>query len=652
MGTSRQIYRRLTELEEVIPIINKYTVLEPKGIEEISVYYSMGRVLAENVEAKLNLPPYTRSLMDGYAVIADDVRMAYEDRPVSLKVVDRIYAGSKKKIIINRGEAVEVATGAPIPYPADAVVPVEYTDEENNIVKIYRRVAPGENIDILASDFVRGETIVYKGTRITPPILASLISAGVEKVKVYKKIKIGILSIGDELKLLRESLEYGEIYDSNSYMIASLVYEAGGIASVEGIVRDDEAEIRKKLDECLNKYDVIVTIGGTSSGLEDLTYRIIDSYDPGIIIHGLKIKPGGPTAIGLAGDKIIVALPGFPISCLTAASLVLVPIFLRLQGYKGVEQRKLYARLLLPVKGVIGKKRIVPVIISKEEDEYIAYPYVFHSGAIGKFSKVDGYFMVPENIEGFRKDEKINVYLYPSFEESDILYFGSHCPLAEKILLELKNSYNVKIIYSGSSGGLQALKTGINDLAGTHLLDEETKSYNVPFIKRIGLKNIILVKGYYREQGFVYRKDIEVKTLEDIIEKRLRFINRNKGSGTRTLTDLLVKKYAGKSGENIKDIQNKIIGYNFEVKTHDSVGLAILQGLVDVGIALKYIAAKYDLCFTPISLEEFDFVIKRSSLSKSGVKFFVESLHKLIVRNIDGMVGFKTYPDTGKIIYL
>ena len=652
MDQSRRIYRELMDLEEVIPRIERYVKLAPLGIEEIPAYFSTGRILAENVKAKINLPPYTRSLMDGYAVISDDVKMAYEDSPVKLKVVGRIYAGSCRMITINNGEAVEVATGAPIPYPADAVVPVEYIDEENNIVKVYKRVAPGENVDILASDFVRGETIVYKGTKITSSIIATLISAGVKRIKVYTKVRVGIFSIGNELKYLDEVLNYGEIYDSNSYMISSLVYENGGIPYLEGIVRDDEEEIRRKLDECIRKYDIIVTIGGTSSGLEDLTYRIIDSYKPGIIIHGLKIKPGGPTAIGIADGKIIVALPGFPISCLTAANLVLLPIILRLQGSKIGKLKNINARLLLPVKGFIGKKRIVPVILAKEENNYLAYPYIFHSGSIGKFSKVDGFFIIPPELEGIKSGKIINVYLYPGYEENDVLYFGSHCPLAEKILLEIKNTYNVKIVYMGSLGGLRALKNGISDLSGIHLIDEETGSYNVPFIRKIGVDNVLLIKGYRREQGFVYRKGLNIDGLEDIIKKGYRFINRNKGSGTRTLTDVLLKRYAVEKDISFQEITRKIKGYNFEVKTHDSVGLAISQGLVDVGVAIRYIAYKYNLDFTPIAFEEFDFVVKRKSLSKIAVKYFVENIRNLILNHIKGMEGFEVYGETGRIINL
>lgn len=651
MGQSRKIYRKLVDIEEALAIVEQYVTLKPLGIEEVPVSESYGRILAEDVRANVNLPPFSRSLMDGYAVIAEDTSTAFEDSPVSLKVKARIFAGSKEKISIDHGEAVEVATGAPIPYPADAVVPVEYTDESNGVVKIYKRVAPCENIDILASDFVMGEIIAFKGSRITPSLVSALISGGVDEVKVFSRAKVAIVSIGDELKNVGEKrLDFGEVYDSNSHMIASLVKGIGAEPFILGIARDDEKAIRELLDEGLEKCDIVVTIGGTSSGLEDLTYRVIDSYKPGVIVHGLKIKPGGPTAIAIAGKKIVVALPGFPISCLTAATLVLVPIISKMQGMRLTENNKIKAILLVPVRGVIGKKRLIPVIISKREDKYLAFPYVFHSGSIGRFSKVDGYIIVPSDIEGISAGTEVEVNLYPGSRIADALYIGSHCPLAEKILTHLRKYYDIKIIYSGSMGGLRALKTGINDIAGTHLLDEKTNKYNLPFLEMLNLKDVIFVRGYGREQGFIYPRNlnIEIRNFEDIIDNNLRFINRNKGSGTRTLIEKMLWEVAAKRNVDYNVIVHSIKGYNFEVRTHDSVALAISQGLADVGVAIRYVAVKYGLMFTPIAVEEFDFVINKKSLSKRAVEYFVENIGQLIRENTRDMPGFILLQDSGE----
>ncbi|MCD6369559.1 MAG: molybdopterin biosynthesis protein [Thermoproteales archaeon] len=652
MGRSRKIYRKLVELEEVIPLIEKHVRLKPLGYEEVQLPKAVGRVLAEDIEAKINLPPFTRSLVDGYAVISTNVSEAYEDNPVRLKITGRIYAGSSEKIEINNGECVEVATGAPLPFPANAVVPVEYTHETGGEAEIYRRVAPGENVDQVASDIVRGEVIARKGEKVTPVLIAALAAAGINSVKVFRTVTVAVFSIGNELKPPGEKLEYAEVYDSNTYMVSALLYSAGANVVNMGIVKDIEQDIKERLDEALNWADIVVTIGGTSAGLEDLTYRILDSYNPGVIIHGLKVKPGGPTAIAVAGRKIIVALPGFPLSCLTAATHILLPIVRRLQGLREEPEEKIEAVLCTFTPGALGRKRLVPVIVAKRKSGNIAFPLPVHSGVIGRLPKLDGYIVVPENVEGLSEGTKVDVHLYPGAQISDVIFLGSHCPLVDRLLSEAGKIGYIKTVYAGSMAGLRAIKLGVADLAGIHLLDEESGEYNIPFIKRYDLKDVMVVRGYCREQGLIFRRGLDVKSIEDVIKHGLRFVNRNKGSGTRVLVDLMLGKIAGKLDLSLDEVKRQVRGYEFEVKTHEGVALLISQGLADVGVGIRYVAEKYGLCFHPISNEVYDFIVRKDALEKKPVKILLETLRdRKIVKYVKEMPGYRLHRETGKTIY-
>lgn len=657
MSSKRKIFHRLITPEEALEKLRKYITLKPIGTEEVYLEKAVGRVLAENITSRIDLPPFDRSIVDGFAVRSIDLIGAREDNPVRLKIIGKIEAGEVKSLMLNKGECVEVATGASLPSGADAVVMVEYTHVKKNFVEIYRSVSPGENISHTASDAMFNEVIAYKGTILTPQIIGALAAAGVRKVKVYVKPKIAIISTGNELIEPGKQLPYGKIYDSNSYSLHASVIEDGGIPYILGILPDNYDEIKYVVGKALANYDVIITSGSTSAGPGDIMYKILDELgEPGIIVHGLNIKPGKPTIIAVVNGKPIFGLPGYPVSCLMNYNFIVKPVIRALAGLRMEKERFLKAKLALRVYGAKGRRTFVPVALIKNPNgTWTAYPIGGTSETIVRLTRSDGYVIVPENVQFLRENSETIVYLFSKTSiGADLEFIGSHCPMVEKIMERLREQYNVRILNVGSLGGLIALKRGETEITGIHLLDRETNNYNIPFIRKYGLKNVALIKGYYREQGLIVPKNNphNVKSFEDIIDKKLRFINRNKGSGTRVLIDLLLEKEAKKRKIAFKDLVKKIKGYWIEAKTHSAIGAAIRYDKADVGVGLKIVAKNYNLEFIPLRAEEYDFLVLKRSLEKPVIKKFIEILcskwFKELLRKTD---GYKPKENMGEIIH-
>ncbi|MCD6323599.1 MAG: molybdopterin biosynthesis protein, partial [Desulfurococcales archaeon] len=288
----RKLFHRLVKPVEVLDVLKKYVELRPTGTEVVTLADALGRVLAEGVYASWDAPPFDRSEVDGYATVARSLEGAEEDNPVALRVTGHVKIGETPTLEIRVGEAAEIDTGAMIPRGADSVVMVEYTKQKGNEVLVYRSVAPGENIARAGSDILRGELILREGTLLTSAEIAALAAVGVDKVKVFKSPRVGIISIGDELVEPGAELKGSQIFDVNTYSLAAAVKELGGTPKIYGIVKDEESSIRNALLKALSESDIVLTSGGTSAGVGDLTYRVLDSLgSPGVVIHGLKQKP-------------------------------------------------------------------------------------------------------------------------------------------------------------------------------------------------------------------------------------------------------------------------------------------------------------------------------------------------------------------------
>lgn len=626
--------------------------------EEVPLEKALGRVVANTIIAPIDVPPFDRASMDGYAVVASDTFYADEEHPAEVGLIGYIRAGDRKKISIEKGKCAGIATGAPIPKGANAVVMVEYTDRIGKKVKIYKPVAPGENIAGAGNDLMRGETILREGTVISPRESGVLAALGIEKIAVYQKPKVGIISTGDEVVEPGKKLEYGKIYDVNARAIADAVAENGGEAEFSGIVKDEPKALLAKLKEMIGKYDIVITSGGTSAGVGDLSYKVIDELGkPGIIVHGIAIKPGKPTIIGVAKNKPIFGLPGYPTSAMIIFDVFVAPLIRKLAGIAEKERKKIAAKAAMRIHSAKGRYEYLLVnLVSGKGGNFSAYPILTGSGAITTLAEADGYIEIPESKEMILEGSEVEVRLLSdSIKPADLAIIGSHC-IGIDVLLNVMNKslpMQAKIINVGSSGGLAAVKSGEADIAGTHLIDEKSGIYNIPFLQRLKLADAAyLVRGYDREQGLVIAKGNpkKIKGIEDLL--RISFINRNAGSGTRVLLDLELSMLAKKKGAQLKELVQRIKGYEVEAKSHSAIAAAVAYGKADVGLAIKTVAEQYGLDFIPLREEKYDFAVPKEKIEKPAVKRFLETLRSAEFRKkLEETPGLKPSKETGRIIH-
>lgn len=646
----RKVFRHILTIEEAKKVLFSRYNPTPR-VEEVDLLFATGRVLAEDVYSAISVPPFDRAAMDGFAVKAEDTFLAEENNPVRLKVLGKIEAGEWVNVEIKKGEAFEVSTGSVIPKGANAVVMVEYTKLVDDLVEIYRSVAPGENVTFAGNDIMAGELVLRKGTKLTHREIGVLAACGLRKIKVYEKPKVAVISTGNELVEPGEELANGKIYDTNSFAICSAIVENGGNAIRLGIVRDDEQEMKKAILNALEVADLVIATGSTSSGFGDRMYRVLEEIAE-VLVHGIAVKPGKPTIIAIHNRKPIFGLPGYPVSALTIFELLVAPIIRELSGFKA-ESKKLNARLAMKVFSEVGRREFLPVNVVSGKEGFSAYPVTgSYSGAITALAFSDGIVEIPENLVMLEENEMVEVKLFSDISPADLVFIGSHCIGVDIILREIKG--NVKVINVGSTGGILAVKRGEADIAGTHLLDENG-TYNEGIIRRLGIKNAILVKGYLREQGFIIAKGNpkRIKGFEDLLRDDVRFINRNKGSGTRILLDMHLAEIAKKLEKSFDDIKSRIKGYEIEAKTHDAVAIAVATQKADVGLGIKTVANLYKLDFIPLRSEEYDFLIPKDRLEKWAVKKFIETLKsEKFAKALERVGGLRVYERTGEIIEL
>lgn len=631
----RKVFRTLVTVEDALAELYKYFKPMPASVDEVLACEAIGRILAQDVVSQIDVPGFDRAAMDGYAVIAEDTFGADEDNPKRVHLAGRCEAGQQISISIKKGEAVEISTGAPVPRGSDAVVMVEHTRRANSMIEIFRPVVPGENVSAAGSDIMAGELILRKGETITPREIGVLAALGAEKVKVFGKPRVAILSTGNELIAPGASLAYAKVYDINASAIAASVIECGGDPVNLGIVPDEQAIMEEKLRRALQEADMVLTSGSTSAGAGDLVYRIIDNLGkPGVIVHGISVKPGKPALVAVVEGKPLIGLPGYPTSALMIFHALVAPVLRSMSGLARRAAVVLDAKLAFKVMSAKGRRELLPVHLTQASSgEYLAYPAMGGSGAITSFSLSDGFIDIPDTVEFLEEGEQVRVSLFGTgLNLADLVVIGSHCvgiDVLIGVVREHTPGFVAKVINTGSLGGLHAVKRGEADVAGVHLLDEPTGEYNIPFYHRFGLKGkAVLVRGYMREQGFLLPKDNpeRIRNFDDLLARKLSLINRNRGSGTRILVDFHLSKIAASRGIRLDELTSQIQGYTSEAKSHSAVAAAVAHGRVDVGVGIRTVAETYGLDFVKIGDESFDFLLPKDRLDKPAVRSFLAAL--------------------------
>jgi putative molybdopterin biosynthesis protein len=622
-------YRRLISVEEAKRILFSLE-LKPE-IEEVPLLESLGRVSAESIFSPIDVPPFERASMDGFAVRASDTFDAREDSPKSLRIKGKVLPGEKPEIEIESGEAIEIATGAMMPKGADAVVMIEDCIVENTHVKVLKAVRRFENVMSAGGDISGGERILKRYTLISPHHIGVLAASGISRIRVLS-LKVGIFSTGDEIIDCRKELEEAKIYDVNRYSISSSLKLIGCTPVDYGIIGDDEREIEETLERAALECHAVITSGSTSVGVADLFPKIIERKGQ-LLFHGVNIRPGKPFLVGIVNGRPVFSLPGYPTSALSIFIYFVEPLFRRAMHLRD-ERKKIRMKLTSKMR-LDGRRQILPVGVFRDK----CYPVFKSSGAITSLSEAEGFVEIPENVEVIDEGEELEVTLFSEKRIPDILFMGSHCPGVE--LIDELMECEMKIVNLGSTGGLMVMRRGIPDISGIHLGD------NLLQAREYGLKNCVLVKGYLREQGII--SSVPLSSFEEIVDKDLRIVNRNPGSGTRLLLDRLIEELAEKRGIEAENLRRNLKGYEVVVKTHSSLAYYISTGRADAGIGLKYVALRYNLFFTPLTEEEYDFLIPIERLEESTVQEFLSVLRsKEFSKRLPD--GIRTYERTGEII--
>lgn len=633
---SRKEFRTLVSLEDarkaLVPFYRRET-------EQVPLSGCYGRVLAHEVNSKVDVPGFDRASMDGFAVKAKDTWGADEEAPKALMIAGIIHAGEMPSVVVEPGTAVEIATGAVMPRGANAVVMIEQTDTSGDKVNVRKPVSPGENVMHTGADVMMGELVLRAGTRLTSREISVLAAVGLSFVDVYRRPLVGIISTGNEIAPPGERLKPGQIYDVNAYAVGAGVEENGGIPVYLGIVRDRPEDFRDALLEASKKVDIVLTSGSTSAGASDMMFGTVEGMGR-VLVHGIKIKPGKPTIIGEANGKPFIGLPGYPSSALTIFNEVAAPLIRHMSGIRGAEQYRVPAHMAVRTQSEGGREVLQPVgLIRTADGGLAAYPIEKGSGAVTSLLDADGYVEIGEHTHVLEEGEPVEVTLFSEkIAFPDLLIIGSHCLGIDSITeLMARKGYSVRSINVGSMGGLRAIRKGIADVAGVHLLDE-SGVYNEPFLQGI---NGLLVKGYVREQGLILPKGNPqgIRGIADLPGRRI--VNRTRGSGTRTLFDMELKKLAAEKHVPVEELIESIEGYDVEAKTHSAVASAILSGKADTGIGIRTVADQNGLDFIPLRDEEYDFVVQKSRADKPAIKAFLEVLRSSEFRSRLKTLGYR-----------
>ena len=631
----RKVFRQLQSLENATSTF--WTAYHPTeaSSERLKIQEASGRVLAEDVFSEIDVPGFDRAAMDGYAVVAESTFGVDDRNPVKLNVRGEVEAGNATAYSLSKGEAFEIATGAPMPKGADAVVMVEYTKRVGESVEAYRSVTPGENVTGTGSDIMTGELILRNYQVITPREVGLLAAAGVAQVSVYPKPRVAIFSSGDELIEPGDSFTFGRVYDTNGPAVAASVAECGGEPKFLGILPDDYSVVRERVKAAMADADIIISSGSTSSGPGDLFYKVVDELgEPGVLVHGLTLKPGKPALIGLVSGKPIFGLPGYPTSALMIFHVLVAPIIRRLSNM--MESRPDMVEATVPLKcfKARGRRELLPVqLLTAPDGKFVAYPMQSGSGAISSFSMADGFVDLPETQEYVEEGERLQVQLFGrGISPPTLVTVGSHCvglDIAFSLLRRNDPSFFGRTINVGSVGGFRAVGRRETDFAGVHLQDEETGEYNIPFIPRFHLeKSACLIRGYDREQGLIIKRGNpkKIQDIKDLMRNDVSFINRNKGSGTRLLIDMHLAKLASSRGSDLETLAREIRGYGYEAKTHSAVAAAVKNDRADVGFGIRTVAEVPGLEFIKLDDEKYDFLIPTDRMNKKSIVAFLDLL--------------------------
>ncbi|MBU3190803.1 molybdopterin biosynthesis protein [Clostridium bowmanii] len=632
---AQEVFLSNMDLKEAIDLyFNKLLPIKSE-VEKVVTWDAAGRVSYLPIFAKISSPFYNSSAMDGIATISTKTYGATDRNHI--KLLEGI-------------DYLVVDTGDPIPKEYDCVIMVEdLINVESGKVAIYKSATPWQHIRTIGEDIVQTQLIIPSKHLIRPVDIASIIAGGVNEILVYKRPVVGIIPTGTEMVEPGKELVVGDIIEFNSRVFSAQVKQWGGIPLRFDIVIDDYSLIKDAVKSAVDKCDIILISAGSSAGREDFTCKVIEELGE-VYVHGVAIKPGKPVILGCIEGKPVIGIPGFPVSAYFVMENICKNIVRTYQGLNNEEGKTIEATLTRRTMSTLKYLEFVRVKIGFVSGKYIATPIGRGAGTTMSLVRADGVLEIPQNIEGYEVGTKVNVKLLRSQEEIEntLVCIGSHDPIVDIVsnLFHIKNNnYFLSSAHVGSMGGIMALKGSETHIAPIHLLDMEDGSYNISYLKKyLGYKPMALIKGVKRIQGIIVPKGnpMDIKSLRDIAIKGRKFVNRQRGSGTRLFLDYNLKKF---------DINPKdIYGYEREEFTHISVAAVVASGDVDCGLGVYSAAKLMDLDFIPLGNEEYDFAVPAEFLNMDMVRKFVKVIRcDEFKRELDNLGGYD-YSEIGEII--
>jgi putative molybdopterin biosynthesis protein len=602
--------------------------------ERIPVQQAFGRVTARAVYAAINAPHFACSAMDGVALFARDSFGATETTPVTLR----------------KGQFTVVDTGDPIPAGCDAVIMVEeLVQNADGSVTLHAPAAPWQHIRQIGEDLCAGEMILPSFTEISPAAVGALIAGGVLELEVLAKPVVGVIPTGDEIVPPCADPKPGEILEFNSSIFSAMLSSWGAEPRVYPIVPDDPARIRAALQRAAESCDLVILNAGSSAGRDDYAAAAVEAVGE-LLIHGLAIKPGKPAVLGCCGPVPILGVPGYPVSGILVIEELLRPLIELWYGRAGEKTETCRARLARPLVSGLKYREFVRVRLGYVDGKAVAIPLPRGSGVISSFVKADGILEIPQGTEGCAAGEEVSVRLLRSEEslKNTLVVIGSHDPLLDELadlLHRSDRSLSLSSSHVGSMGGIMAVRRGEAHAAGIHLLDTETGIYNRSYVEKYFPRGgVLLLRCVGRQQGLMLQKGnpLGIRSFGDIARPGVRYVNRQKGSGTRVLMDWLCERCGVE--------REAVYGYEREESTHNAVAVQIAGDSADAGMGIYSAAALYGLDFLPVCVEEYDLLIPKSAWSTRPVRQLIRTLQSEAFRERIEAMGGCTLDKPGEVI--
>lgn len=584
------------------------------------------RVCAEAVYALRCLPHYNACAMDGIALKAEKTFGAGELAPVTLLPAD----------------FVEVDTGDPLPEGCDCVIMAEDIIEgEGGAIVLHEAAVPWQHVRQTGEDISRGDMLMPSFTLITPALAGALVATGNARVKVLRRPLAGIIPTGDEIVSAASEPGPGEITEFNSVILEGMLTQWGARAKTYPIVKDRRDLLEQAVAKACRECDIVLVIAGSSAGREDYTAAVIAALGE-VFVHGIAIKPGKPAVLGAVNGKPCVGVPGYSVSAIIIMEKIVRGVVAGLLHQPLPAYRTADAALTQKMTSSLKYREFVRASLSYAPGHLSATPLNRGAGVITSFTKARGIIDIPQNLEGCERGDNVRVTLLEDRAalENVLAVIGSHDPLIDEIADILKrggSSVDVCSSHTGSMGAVAALKSGGAHAGGIHLLDAATGEYNLPWLKRLFPEGgVALIEGVRRQQGLLVQRGnpLGLEGFESIAREGMRYVNRQKGSGTRVLFDYL----AGLHGLDTACIN----GYTREEYTHTAVAANIAQGSADTGLGILAAAKIYELDFIPVAAEEYDFICPAAMLDDEKIKEFLAVLaSEQLARRLAQLGGYE-----------